>query len=115
HIISDGWSQGVFNNELMQLYKAISRDEPDPLEPLALQYADYALWQRQWLTKDKVQNDLEYWRKQLAGIPEQLELPKDHPRQARRTYAADVYTVSLPKAMGSELEKLSGANGATLY
>src|SRR6185503_1481414 len=74
-----------------------------------------ALWQQQWLSKEKVQTDLEYWRKQLAGIPEQLELPKDHPRQARRTYAADVYTVSLPKATLSQLEKLSGANGATLY
>lgn len=115
HIISDGWSQGVFNNELMQLYKAISRDEPDPLKPLALQYADYALWQRQWLTKEKVQNDLEYWRKQLAGIPEQLELPKDHPRQVRRTYAADVCTVFLSRKTLSGLEKLSGTNGATLY
>src|SRR6185437_15434771 len=112
HIISDGWSQGVFNNELMQLYKAISGGHPDPLKPLALQYADYALWQQQWLSKEKVQTDLEYWRKQLSGIPEQLDLPKDHPRQARRTYAADVYTVSLPKATRSELEKLSGANGA---
>jgi pristinamycin I synthase 3 and 4 len=115
HIISDGWSQGIFNNDLMRLYDALRQGKPDPLPPLAVQYADYAIWQQQWLTEEKVQNDLEYWKKQLAGIPEQLELPKDRPRQARRTYGADVCTVSVPRELLAELNRLSSAGGSTLY
>ena len=115
HIVSDGWSQGVFNNELMLLYEAFRQGKEDPLEPLPVQYADYALWQRQWLTEEKVQHDLEYWKIQLAGIPEQLELPKDRPRQARRTYGADACSITVDPEIVAALKRLSVANGATLY
>jgi amino acid adenylation domain-containing protein len=115
HIISDGWSQGIFNNELMQLYDALRHGKPDPLPPLSVQYADYAIWQQQWLTEEKVKNDLAYWKGQLAGIPEQLELPKDRPRQARRTYGADVCTILVPPELLAELNRLSSAGGSTLY
>ena len=115
HIISDGWSQGVFNTEFMQLYEAFRHGKANPLQPLAVQYADYALWQQQWLTAEKVREDLEYWKKQLAAIPEQLELPKDRSRQAHRTYGADVCSITVPKDNLAALKRLGQGNGATLY
>jgi pristinamycin I synthase-3/4 len=115
HIISDGWSQAVLNNELMQLYENFHQGKGSPLPPLAVQYADYALWQRRWLTEEKVAGDLQYWRKQLAGIPEQLDLPKDRPRQARRTYGADVCSITVPAATLVELKRVGQINDATLY
>jgi pristinamycin I synthase-3/4 len=115
HIISDGWSQAVFNNEFMQLYEAFRKGEPNPLQSLAVQYADYAIWQRRWLTEEKVASDLHYWKRQLAGIPEQLELPKDRPRQARRTYGADVCSITVPAETLAGLKKVSHACDATLF
>ena len=115
HIISDGWSQAVFNNEFMQLYEAFHKGEANPLQPLAVQYADYAIWQRRWLTEEKVANDLQYWKKQLAGIPEQLELPKDRPRQARRTYGADVCSITVPAEILAGLKRVGHVYDATLY
>lgn len=115
HIISDGWSQAVFNNEFMQFYEAFHQGKANPLQPLAVQYADYALWQRRWLTEEKVANDLQYWKKQLAGIPEQLDLPKDRPRQARRTYGADVCSITVPANTLAGLKRVGHANDATLY
>jgi amino acid adenylation domain-containing protein len=115
HIISDGWSQAVFNNEFMQLYEAFRKGEASPLQPLAVQYADYAIWQRRWLTEEKVASDLQYWKSQLTGIPEQLELPKDRPRQARRTYGADVCSITVPAETLAALKQMSHAYDATLY
>ena len=115
HIISDGWSQAVFNNEFMQFYEAFHKGEANPLQPLALQYADYAIWQRRLLTEEKVANDLQYWKNQLAGIPEQLELPKDRLRQARRTYGADVCSITVPAEILAALKRVGHAYDATLY
>lgn len=115
HIISDGWSQAVFNNEFMQLYEAFHKGEANPLQPLAVQYADYAIWQRRWLTEEKVASDLQYWKEQLAGIPEQLELPKDRPRQARRTYGADVCSITVPAETLAGLKRAGHAYDSTLY
>jgi pristinamycin I synthase-3/4 len=115
HIISDGWSQAVFNNEFMQLYEAFHKGEANPLQPLTVQYADYAIWQRRWLTAEKVESDLQYWKKQLAGIPEQLDLPKDRPRQARRTYGADVCSITVPSETLAGLKRVCRAYDATLY
>jgi len=115
HIISDGWSQAVFNNEFMQLYEAFHKGEANPLQPLAVQYADYAIWQQRRLTEEKVASDLRYWRKQLAGIPEQLELPKDRPRQARRTYGADVCSITVPAETLAALKRVGHGYDATLY
>ncbi len=87
HIVSDGWSQAVFNREFMLLYEAYREGKASPLPPLPVQYADFALWQRKWLDQQTIERDLEYWTQQLQGIPEHLDLPKDRPRQSRRTYA----------------------------
>jgi hypothetical protein len=79
HIVSDGWSMRVFTEELSTLYRAYCAGQEDPLPPLAIQYADYAVWQRQWLTGEVWQRQSEYWRRTLEGAPALLELPADRP------------------------------------
>ena len=69
HIISDGWSLGVLVREIASLYKSISEDEPATLPELPIQYADFVLWQREWLQGEVVAEHLDYWKKQLAGAP----------------------------------------------
>ncbi len=115
HVASDGWSAGVFNREFEQLYEAYSEGRENPLKPLAVQYADFTLWQRNWLEGGALQEGLDYWKRELAGIPEWLELPVDRPRPAQPVYAADVFTVSVPAERVAALKALSRANGATLY
>ena len=79
HVVFDEWSTGILHRELSALYEAFRRGEPDPLPPLAVQYADFAAWQRQWLAGEVLEGHLAYWRQQLAGVPV-LELPADRPR-----------------------------------
>ena len=87
HIVSDGWSLGVLYRELGALYGAFAAGEPSPLPELPVQYADYALWQRRWLSGEVLERQLGYWREQLAGAPAQLTLPTDRPRPAVQTAA----------------------------
>jgi amino acid adenylation domain-containing protein len=115
HIVSDAWSQNVFKQEFMVLYDAFREGRENPLKPLELQYADFALWQRSWLDDTTVERELAYWRKQLAGIPEQLELPRDHSRPAFQTFVADVYSFVVPPESMKRLKRVSEGNDATLY
>ncbi|HET7747990.1 MAG TPA: amino acid adenylation domain-containing protein, partial [Terriglobales bacterium] len=115
HIISDGWSQDIFNREFVTLYQAFHNGHANPLTRLPLQYADYAVWQREWLTESVLRDQLDYWRQALAGIPEELEFPKDRPRQAVQTYAADACTAILPGEQVAALKQLSQENHSTLY
>ncbi|HYR11430.1 MAG TPA: amino acid adenylation domain-containing protein, partial [Longimicrobium sp.] len=86
HIVSDGWSMGVFFRELSALYEAYREGRESPLPELAVQYADYAVWQREQLGGEVLERQLSYWRERLAGAPELLELPIDHPRPAVQTH-----------------------------
>ncbi len=115
HIVSDGWSQGVFNRELMALYSAFREERANPLPPVAIQYADFALWQRQWLDGGVLDEGLAYWTMQLAGIPERLVLPTDRPRPVRQTFAADHHQILLRPADTLALKELSQEHHATLY
>ena len=115
HIVSDGWSHGVFNRELMVLYEAYREGREDPLKPLTVQYADFALWQRNWLEGGGLDKGLTYWKEQLAGIPERSELPTDRPRPAVQTFGAETCHVTLPAEQVSGLKRVSQDNGATLY
>src|SRR5262249_20795209 len=85
HIVSDGWSGGVFNRELVALYEAFQQGGENPLEPLPVQYADFALWQRSWLDQAALDRGLAYWKEQLAGIPPPPALPTYRPRPAPHT------------------------------
>ncbi|HZT57847.1 MAG TPA: condensation domain-containing protein, partial [Pyrinomonadaceae bacterium] len=115
HIIGDGWSTGVFVREMAAIYKAFSAGRPSPLPELPLQYADFAIWQEEWLTGDVLQSHLDYWRGQLAGAALVLELPTDRPRPAVESFRGARYCFRLPEELTASLQKLSRKEGATLF
>ncbi|HEX6718889.1 MAG TPA: amino acid adenylation domain-containing protein [Pyrinomonadaceae bacterium] len=114
HIVGDLWSVGVLVREWGTLYQAFSGGQPSPLEPLPVQYADYAVWQRQWLHGDVLEAQLDYWRKQIADAPTVLNLPTDRPR-GNHTFEGARLPLSLPSELSIELEALSRREGATLF
>ncbi|WP_460064899.1 non-ribosomal peptide synthase/polyketide synthase [Pseudomonas sp. S2_H08] len=115
HIISDGWSMGVLTRELMALYQAFSHGQPDPLPPLALQYTDYAVWQRRWLSGEVLQRQSEYWQQTLAGAPALLTLPTDRVRPAQQDYAGNTVEVVLDERLSAGLKALAQRHGVTMY
>ena len=114
HIASDAWSSGLFRRELATLYEAFSQGKPNPLPELSIQYADYAVWQRQWLQGEVLEEQLSYWRERLAVIPV-LELPTDRPRPAVQTYRGAKQSLHLPRSLSDQLKALSSQNGVTLF
>ncbi len=114
HIITDGWSTEVLVRELITLYQAFVARKPSPLSPLPIQYADYALWQRQWLQGEVLDAQLTYWRKQLANILP-LELPTDHPRPVVQTYRGARQVWQLPVELSEDLQVLSQQENVTLF
>ncbi|QLE39947.1 amino acid adenylation domain-containing protein [Nostoc sp. C052] len=115
HIVSDGWSMGVFISELAALYNAYSQGQPSTLAPLPIQYADFALWQRQWLQKDVLQSQLSYWQKQLKDAPALLSLPTDRPRPAVQTDNGAYQEFTLSQKLTGELTQLSHKQEVTLF
>ena len=115
HIISDGWSMGLFVRELMALYNAFSSGKPSPLPELSLQYADYAAWQRRWLQGEILGQQLDYWKQQLKDVPDLLELPLDHPRTQIRRYRGALESRQLSPELSEALRTLSQRNGTTLF
>ncbi len=107
HIVFDGWSHGVFSRELVTLYESLHQQRPNPLPPLQAQYADFAIWQRGWLKEEVIERELEYWRTQLAGIPEQLGLPHDRPRQMRQTFAGQVCSHTIHSGQLQAIRRLA--------
>ena len=115
HIISDGWSTGILIKELTTLYTAFSKKEPSPLPELALQYADYSLWQRQWLTEQTRETQLQYWSNQLQNAPQTLQLPTDHTRPSIQTHRGRNHTVTINQQTTQQIQKLSGQTGTTIF
>lgn len=115
HIITDGWSVGIFFRELAALYNAFELDLASPLPPLLLQYADYAAWQRKHLQEAAFEAHLAYWRAQLIDSPTLLALPTDRPRPVVRTYRGGSVPIQLPAELGNQLQELSQAQNATLF
>ncbi|AOM39414.1 non-ribosomal peptide synthetase [Xenorhabdus hominickii] len=115
HIISDGWSLNILMHELSTLYHAFSEGQNDPLPPLTLQYADYALWQRQWLQGEVLEKQVNFWRDALQGAPALLELPTDRPRPEKQSYAGGCVTITLPPEIKAGLKTLSQRHGTTLF
>ena len=114
HVVSDDWSAGILRRELAVLYQAFRRGEPDPLPPLAVQYADFAIWQRRWLAGDVLEGQLTYWRQQLTGAPA-LELPTDRPRPPVRTTAGAMVRFSVPPQSAAGLRAVARDNGVTMF
>ena len=115
HIVSDGWSMGVFTREMGALYSAFRQGRPDPLPPLPVQYADYAAWQRRWVEGEVLREQAEYWTETLAGAPELLELPTDHARPARQDFTGASVDLVLDEALSGALKELSRRHGTTLF
>ena len=115
HIVSDGWSTGVLHSELAVLYRAFCHSEPSPLSPLAIQYADYAVWQRERLKGEVLESQLGYWKKQLEGMPAVLNLPTDRPRPAVQSFRGQRQILELSPELTAGLKELSRKGGVTLY
>ncbi|HEY2739842.1 MAG TPA: amino acid adenylation domain-containing protein, partial [Thermoanaerobaculia bacterium] len=113
HIISDGWSMGILFYELATLYGAFAQGVPSPLPELPIQYADFSVWQRKWLSGERLAAELDYWRQQLAGIPESLELPFDHLRPVVESFRGSTQSFTLPVELARGLSALSRRRGAT--
>ncbi|MEU9191158.1 amino acid adenylation domain-containing protein [Streptomyces sp. NPDC048484] len=114
HVVSDEWSGRILRRELSALYAAFGAGEPDPLPPLELQYADFAVWQRDWLTGDVLEAQLGYWQDRLAGAP-MLELPTDRPRPPVRSTEGAVTGFSVPTESMARLRAVARAGGASVF
>ncbi len=115
HIAADGWSLGVLLRELGILYQAFSAGKSSPLPELPVQYADFAVWQRNWLSGEVLEKQLSYWKQQLEGAPARLELPTDRPRPPTPSYRGATEEMILPQPLLAALKALSRQEGATLF
>jgi amino acid adenylation domain-containing protein len=115
HIISDSWSMAILVREIAELYAAFSEDRPHRLDALPLQYADYGIWQRKWLTGEVLTAQVEYWKNQLRGAPPLLELPTDYPRPAVQNFRGGREQFELDPVLSDALEDLSRQHGVSLY
>lgn len=115
HIVSDGWSWSVFFRELSALYEAITSGRAADLPELPIQYADFALWQRQWLQSEVLEKQLGYWKNRLTGAPYFLDLPTDFPRPSEQSFRGCWQSASLSPQLSESLRLLSRREGATLF
>jgi len=115
HIVSDGWSLGVLMKEASQLYAAYSTGAESSLKELPLQYADYAIWQREWLTGAVLDQQLKYWQEQLAGVPKTLALAVDRPRPAIQSFNGQRQRFQLTPELSRQLKELSRQESSSLY
>lgn len=114
HIASDGWSRNIIVRELIELYNSYIEGRPHNLASLPVQYADYALWQRQWFELPSVQNQLEYWKSKLAGVSA-LNLPLDHPRPVETDYKGAVLEFNISPVLTARLHELARQQDVTLF
>lgn len=115
HIVSDGWSMGVFIREVAVLYASFANGKPSPLPPLRIQYFDYAEWQREWLQGEQLDRQVNYWKKQLANAPRLLELPTDHPRPAVQSSRGATLAFRFPAELNRRVNELCRQEGVTLF
>ena len=115
HILSDGWSVDILRRELIILYNAFLHGDPYPLAELPIKYADYSVWQRQWLQGEVLETQLAYWKEQLGGALPVLELPADHPRLPVQTFRGARQAFSFPDRLSDQLKALSQHEGVTLF
>ena len=114
HIISDGWSFSILINEITQIYEAYSNGKPSPLTDLPIQYADYAIWQREYVRGELLEKQSVYWKDKLEGVAI-LELPTDKPRPKEQTFNGNRLPLHLSKALTDKLKQLSKEHDVTLF
>ncbi|MBH8554249.1 amino acid adenylation domain-containing protein [Nostocaceae cyanobacterium CENA357] len=115
HIVSDGWTIGILIREVAALYEAFSQGLPSPLPELPIQYADFAIWQRQWLQGEVLESQVSYWQKQIGNDPPILQLPTDYPRPAVETFQGATQSFTVPPEITAKLKILSRQADATLF
>lgn len=114
HMIADGWSMEVLVSELATLYTAFAQGKSSPLPPLRIQYADFAVWQRQWLQGKVLETQLAYWKKQLANLPV-IQLPTDYPRSRVQSFRGESISFRLAADLSDKLKAIAQAESATLF
>ncbi|MDP1419335.1 non-ribosomal peptide synthase/polyketide synthase [Peribacillus simplex] len=115
HIVSDGWSMGVLLEEWIAFYEEATDEKVAELEPLPIQYADFAQWQKGWLKEELLEQQLHYWQEELSGELPLLQLPMDRPRPAVQTHHGSTHTVLLSRSLRDKLNELSRQEGSTLF
>lgn len=115
HIISDGWSMGILQRELAECYRAVLASEPPRLDPLDFQYADFAVWQREWLSEEVLERHLEYWREKLGSDHSPLQLPTDHVRPTSPSHRGGRAKVTVSPQLKQRLDALAKDENATLF
>ncbi len=115
HIISDGWSIGVFMREISIIYQAFSQDKDCPLPDLPIQYADFSTWQRDWLSGEVLEKQLNYWKEKLGNDLPILELPTDKPRPAMQSARGASLSIEIPGTVQKGLHKLTRQEGITPF
>ncbi|MCG7755933.1 MAG: amino acid adenylation domain-containing protein, partial [Nitrosomonas sp.] len=115
HIVSDGWSTAILIREFVTLYEAYSKHQPSPLAELPIQYVDYAVWQRNWLQGERLEQQFSYWKQQLAGAAMVLELPSDRPRPVVQSYRGATLYTTIPQSITEQLKLLGRRHDATLF
>ena len=115
HIAADGWSLEILSTQLQELYAAACEDRPPKLPALPLQYADFAIWQRERLQGEFLDTALTYWQQQMAGAPALLSLPTDRPRPAVQTFRGRSHAFTLDQSLTAGLSQLSRQAGVTLF
>ncbi|HEU4509188.1 MAG TPA: amino acid adenylation domain-containing protein [Pyrinomonadaceae bacterium] len=115
HIVSDAWSVGILCREMQTLYDSFASGTPVPLPPLPVQYADFAVWQREHLEGDALNQQLSYWREQLANVSSVLELPTDRPRPEVASFRGGIVMFELKQELAEQLRAFSQREGVTLF
>ncbi|WP_395607828.1 non-ribosomal peptide synthase/polyketide synthase [Pseudomonas sp. B22129] len=115
HIVSDGWSINVMIRELISLYASFSQQQANSLPELPIQYADYGVWQRQWMEAGERERQLAYWTAQLGGEQTVLELPADHARPSEQSYRGAQLDLALGSELNRALKQLAQQQGVTLF
>jgi amino acid adenylation domain-containing protein len=115
HIVCDDWSLGVLAREVQEIYRAGREGRAPRLPALPVQYGDFAVWQREWLTGEALEEKLAYWKAHLGSAPPVLALPTDRPRPAMQTFRGSVRRVRVPGVLAAGLRSLARAEGASLF
>ncbi len=115
HIASDEWSISILFEQLTTIYQAFIEGKPNPLTKMPIQYADFAQWQRQWLSGEVIQNQINYWKHHLGGATPVLELPTDRPRPPVQTYRGAKQSFVLPQSLCAALHTVSQQEGVTMF
>ncbi|MFI8376818.1 non-ribosomal peptide synthetase [Pseudomonas helleri] len=115
HIVTEGWAMDIFARELAELYEAFLDDRQSPLAPLAVQYLDYSVWQRQWLESGERQRQLDYWTVKLGNEHPLLELPADRPRPSVQSYKGELYRFDLSDDLAARVRAFNAEHGLTLF